>query len=366
MPTLDVILLCCSLAIGLCFGILAHKLQFCTMGAIADIVSMNHWLRMRMWVLAIATSIFFTQAGQLVFNWQTSTAMYYSPKLLWLSHIVGGALFGVGMVRASGCAGKTLVRLGAGNLKSLVVLIVMGLFALITLKGLIAVFRVQSLEQIFLTFTTSQTLDQLLYAWLDSQYQGPMPWVLATIKLCPAFVLLYWVLRHSEGRETKTLISGIGIGLCVSVAWALTLGPGFIEEDPETLEPRFLRTYGNRPESLSFVAPVAQFLEWLIYFSDNSRRLTLGVANAAGVVLGSFLHAKASRQFRVESFQNSRDLVRHLSGAAFMGVGAVLALGCSIGQGITGISTLSIGSIITLAAMIIGARWQLGRDFHSV
>ncbi len=366
MPTLEVILLCCSLLIGVCFGSLAHRVHFCTMGAVADIINMNHWSRMRMWVLAMATAILFTQSAELVFNWKLTNSMYHLPKLLWLSHIIGGALFGVGMVQASGCAGKTLIRFGAGNLKSLAVLIVMGLFALITLKGLIAVFRVQWLEQLFFTFSSVQTLDTVLYTWLVTLYQTPMPWVLIAIKLCPSLVLIYWVLCHPEGRKKKTLVGGIGIGLCISAAWALSLGPGFLEEDPETLEPRFLKTYNNRPESLSFVAPIAHFLEWLIYFSDGSRRLTLGVASAVGVALGAFLNAKITQQFRVESFQNSRDFTRHLSGAALMGIGAVLGLGCSIGQGITGISTLSIGAIITLIAMIMGARWQIARDCHSL
>jgi hypothetical protein len=143
------------------------------------------------------------------------------------------------------------------------------------------------------------------------------------------------------------------------------LGPGFVAEDPDTLQARYLATYNNRPEGMSYTAPIAHVMEWLAYFSDSSRRMTLGIACTLGVVAGAWLSAWQQGSFRIEGFRQVDDLKRHLWGASFMGVGGVLGLGCSIGQGITGVSTLSMGSLMALGGMMAGAVWRLRRDLHN-
>ena len=118
-------------------------------------------------------------------------------------------------------------------------------------------------------------------------------------------------------------------------------------------------------ESLSFVSPVAYTLDWLILYSDKSKVLTLGVVSTLGVMAGSWLMAMATRTFRWEGFRGVEDTANHLVGALLMGVGGVTAMGCTIGQGLSGLSTLAVGSVLALAAIMAGAvlglRWQTWR-----
>jgi uncharacterized protein len=137
--------------------------------------------------------------------------------------------------------------------------------------------------------------------------------------------------------------------------WWLSGVYGHVAEHPDTLQEAFLATNSRRMESLTFVAPVAYTLDWLMYFSDKSNVLTLGIASAVGVVVGSWLVAMATRSFRWEGFRGVEDTALHMVGALLMGVGGVTALGCTVGQGLSGLSTLSVGSFIALAAILVGA-----------
>ncbi|MGQ3055093.1 MAG: YeeE/YedE thiosulfate transporter family protein, partial [Roseateles sp.] len=157
-------------------------------------------------------------------------------------------------------------------------------------------------------------------------------------------------------------------GLLVTALWWVSGGLGFLPEDPRTLEPAYLATNSRRMESLSTVAPLAYALDWLLMFSDQSTTLTLGIASVAGIALGAAVMALSQGSFRWEGFGNLGDLGLHLAGAVCMGVGGIVAMGCTIGQGITGVSTLSLGSFIALAAMLAGAwlglryqEWRLDR-----
>jgi uncharacterized protein len=160
-------------------------------------------------------------------------------------------------------------------------------------------------------------------------------------------------------------LGGVGIGLVVVGVWWVSGRLGHLLEHPQTLEETFLATNSRRMESLSFVAPLAYTLDWLILFSDKSKTLTIGIVSVFGVIAGSALAALATRSFRWEGFRGAEDTANHIVGGALMGVGGVLALGCTVGQGITGVSTLALGSFITLAALIGGAllalRWQAWR-----
>ena len=124
---------------------------------------------------------------------------------------------------------------------------------------------------------------------------------------------------------------------------------------PNTLQEGFVATNSQRMESLSYVAPIAYSIDWLIYFSDKSKVLTVGIVSCLGVVIGSALHALATRSFRWEGFRDAEDTANHLVGALLMGVGGVTAMGCTIGQGLSGISTLGVSSFIALAAIVVGA-----------
>jgi uncharacterized protein len=271
--------------------------------------------------------------------------------VVWLSNLVGGFLFGFGMVLASGCGSKTLVRIGGGSLKSLVVFIVLGLAAYATLRGITGVARVATVDAVNLTLSTPQDLPSVVAA-ASGQSRQQMALLIGGVL---GLILLVWCLAKPEGRQFDTLLAGLGIGLVVVGVWWVSGHLGFIEEHPETLEETFLGTNSGRMESLTFVAPAAYTLDWLMLFSDKSKVLTVAIVSTVGVVVGSAIYAVASRSFRWEGFANTEDTANHLVGATLMGVGGVTAMGCTVGQGLSGLSTLSIGSFLAFAAILVGA-----------
>lgn len=346
------------------FGALARHSNFCTMGAVADVVNMGDWQRMRLWVLAMAVAVLGFNA-MVALGWvQAAQSIYAGPRLAWLSLLLGGGMFGFGMVLASGCGTRNLVRLGGGNLKALVVLGVMGLCALATLRGLAAVWRVRALDAVALELPRGQDLPTLAAPWLGLA----VPQAAAVLGLGVAALALAWVLRRPEGREPGLWLGGVGIGALVVAVWWLSGRYGFVPEHPQTLEPTFLATSSRRMESLSLVAPLGYALDALLYFSDGSKGLTLGITSVLGIVAGSAAVALTTRSFRWEGFAGVQDMAHHLAGAALMGVGGVTALGCTVGQGLSGISTLSLGSALALAAIVAGGvagmrylAWRLER-----
>jgi uncharacterized membrane protein YedE/YeeE len=361
LPSLTTGLLWLAFALSAAFGALAQRTHFCTMGAIADAVNMGDWTRMRMWVLAMAVAIVGFN-GMVGLQWvEARNSIYAGPQLLWLSLPVGGVLFGFGMVLASGCGSKSLVRLGAGNLKALVVLLVLGLTALATLRGLVAVARVATVDTFVIQLPKGQDLPSLAAAWLGL----PASTVAWTLGLAAGLVMVAWVLRKPEGRAAEVWLGGAGTGLVIVALWWLSGRLGYLPEHPLTLEATFLATHSRRMEALSMVAPVGYALDWLLYFSDASKLLTIGIVSVGGVLVGSAAVALATRSFRWESFASTEDLANHLAGAALMGIGGVTALGCTVGQGLSGISTLSLGSMLALAGIAAGAvaalRYQVWR-----
>src|SRR3982750_4023671 len=150
-------------AVGLAvvLGAIMQRTRFCTMGAVADIVNMGDWARMRMWVMAMGVAMIGFNA-MVALGWvDAHKSIYAGPRLLWLSALVGGAMFGFGMVLASGCGSKTLVRIGSGSLKSLIVFIVMGIAAFATLKGATAVVRVATVDRVAYEFASTAALPQI-------------------------------------------------------------------------------------------------------------------------------------------------------------------------------------------------------------
>lgn len=340
-----------TFVLALAFGAIAQRTHFCTMGAVADIVGFGDWTRMRMWVLAIGVAIigFNTMVW---LGWvDPAQSIYGGTRFAWLSALAGGLLFGCGMVFASGCASKTLVRLGGGNLKALVVAVVMGVSAIATLKGLTGVLRVASVDAFFIELPAQQSLPAFAAHW----FGGSKAMLALLLGWAVGGALVAWVVARAEGRRGETLLAGIGIGAIVVGVWWISGRLGFVAEDPNTLEPAFVATNSHRMESLSFVAPVGYAIDWLMYFSDAGNRLTLGIVAVAGMVAGSALQALASGSFRWEGFRGVQDMTDHMLGAVLMGVGGVTALGCTIGQGISGVSTLGLTSILALASIVTGA-----------
>lgn len=366
LPNLDVLalgqqVLWATLALSVAFGAIAQKTHFCTMGAVSDILNVGDWSRMRMWALAIGVAMLGFN-GMVAAGWiDPSRTFYTQARVPWLSLALGGLMFGVGMVLASGCGSKTLVRIGGGNLKSLVVFAVMAIAALAAMRGVVGVARVQWLDTVAFSLSGGQHLSAVLAAAAGiSVAQGAL-WA----GLLLGGGLVAWAVARQEGRSAEVLTGGLGIGAATAALWWVSGVLGFVAEHPETLESVVLATNSKGMESFTFVGPVGYVVDWLTYFSDKSKVLTLGIVTVPGVVLGAWLMAWRSGSLRWESFRSTEDLANHLVGAVLMGVGGVTALGCTVGQGLSGVSTLALGSFIALAFIILGAvlglRWQAWR-----
>jgi hypothetical protein len=340
-----------AFAVSIAFGFIAQRTHFCTMGAISDVVNMGSWTRMRMWGMAVgvATIGFY---GMAWLGWiDADKSIYTSDRIIWLSATVGGLLFGFGMVLASGCGSKTLVRIGAGSLKSLVVFFVMGFFAFATLRGVIAVWRVNTVDTVAFQIPAGGALPHWVAAsaGIDAGVAGLL------MALLVGGVLIAWALAERDFRRGNNLLAGLGLGAVITAMWWVSGHLGFVAEHPETLESVYLATNTGRMESLTYTAPIAYTLDWLIFYSDTSKLLTVGVVTVVGVVVGSFVQAVLERSFRWEGFRGTQDTALHLVGAACMGVGGVTALGCTVGQGLSGLSTLSFTSVIAVVGIGVGA-----------
>lgn len=326
---------------------------------------MGDWNRMRMWLLAIGIAILGTAGLQLAGAINIAKSIYTAPNFTWLSYILGGLLFGVGMTLASGCGSKTLIRVGGGNLKSFVVLLMLAISAYMTMKGVFGVFRVAVIDPMAITLPSNQDLPSLLAQGLGADRRTMLT---AAAGVLGVGVLAFSLARR-EFRNFDNLLGGIVVGLVIVAGWYLSGHLGYLAEDPNTLEEKFFATNSGRMESMSLVAPAAYFLELLLLWSDKSRVMSFGIASALGVVAGSLAHALATRSFRIEGFRDSEDLINHLIGGALMGFGGVLAMGCTIGQGLSGVSTLALGSFLAWFSIIAGSAltmkiqyWRLMRE----
>ena len=348
LSALNSTLLWGAFIISLCFGAIAQRTHFCTMGAISDVVNMGDWTRMRQWGLAIGVAMLGFAALVATGQLDPAKTLYVSNRLIWLSALVGGALFGFGMVLASGCGSKTLVRIGGGSLKSLVVFIVMGLAAFATLKGITGVLRVATVDRVAVEMAAGTAVP----AWIAAAFgiKAGMAWLGLALLLGGGLVV--WALVGRDFVTLDNLLAGLGIGAVVVAMWWLSGKVGYVAEHPETLQEVFVATNSGRAEALSFTAPLAFTLDWLMFFSDKSKVLTMGIVSVAGVIVGSAAAALAGRSFRWEGFGSTEDVANHLVGGTLMGVGGVTAMGCTIGQGVTGLSTLALGSFLALGAMI--------------
>jgi uncharacterized membrane protein YedE/YeeE len=329
--------------IGIVFGAIVHKTNFCTMGAVSDWINIGSKDRLRAWFLGIGLAIVLSQFMQYRGMIDLGEAIYLTPNFGWLGYIVGGFLFGVGMTLASGCGQRTLVRVGGGNLKSLVVLLLLGMTAYMTMRGLFALVRVEVIEvttfNLANTGVANQGIDTLIATATGIEKSATVTWIVTAV--IGGGLIVYAFAAASFRRSFDNILAGVAIGLIIPAGWYVTGVVGFDDFDPVRLE------------SYTFIAPTGESLMYLMTFTGST--IDFGVAAVGGVILGSFLYAIATRKFRLETFTDRGDMVRHMVGGVAMGFGGVLALGCTIGQGVTGMSTLALGSLIALVSIIAGS-----------
>lgn len=340
-----------TLLITTILGAIMQKTSFCTLGAVSDGILMEDWSRMRQWCLAIGVAILGVGLMSYVGWIDVGKSFYTGNRLLYLSTVIGSVLFGIGMVLSSGCGSKTLIRIGGGNLKSLVVFIVLGLVAYMTMRGFLGVFKANTIDKVALTLSTNQDLPSLLSNSFGVAKES-LRLILALI-IGGAFIV-FAVIKKSFWN-TENLLAGIGVGLAITAIWWVSGHYAHLTEDPNTLQEAFLVTNSGRMESLSFVAPYAYSLDWLMFTSDKSKVLTIGIVAVIGMILGSAISSIVSKNFRWESFRGVEDTANHLVGAALMGFGGVAAVGCTVGQGLSGLSTLALNSFIAFPGFILGA-----------
>ncbi len=323
-------------ALGLALGFAGRHGRFCTVGAIEDAVYGADTRRLRAWIVAVAIAIAGTQVLEIVANLDLSRSIYTGPRLEWGGAIIGGLLFGLGMALVGTCGFGTLLRLGGGDLKSLVVFLVMALTAMMTMRGLTGFARIPVTEALSfeLPGRTSQRLPDLI--GLDGAAAAGLAFLIAAVLAIAACS------QASFLRSSRYIVTGVVIGTIVVLGWWATGIAGFDAFDT------------RRVESFSFVAPLGETLLYMMLASGLKPDFPVGAV--LGVMIGAFIAAKIAGQFRWEVPDDAREMRRHLFGAFLKGVGGIAALGCTIGQGITGVSTLSIGSVLAIASIFVGAR----------
>lgn len=341
-----------SFLVGIVFGAVVNKTNFCTMGAVSDWVNMGNKGRLRAWFLAIGIATLVTQTLQFNGIIDLSESIYLTPNFGWLGYLSGGFLFGVGMTLASGCVNRTLVRVGSGNLKSLVVLIIIGLTAYMTMRGLLALVRINVFEVTNINLAEHEISNQGIGTLVSSALGFANTALIHNIVTVLVVVgLIVYALKGRELRRSfDNILAGVAIGLIIPAGWYITGVVGFDDFEPLRLE------------SYTFTGPIAEGLMYLMTFTGST--INFGIAAVFGMILGSFLYSILSRKFRVESFSDREDMVRHLIGGVLMGFGGVLALGCTIGQGITGMTTLALGSFLALISIIFGSALTMKVEYY--
>lgn len=341
-----------AFVIGIVFGAVVNKTNFCTMGAVSDWVNMGDKDRFRAWMLAIGIAIVLSQGMQAYGLFDLGQSIYLTTNFGWLGYLLGGLLFGIGMTLASGCGQRTLVRLGGGNLKSLVVMLVLGLTAYMTMRGLLALVRVNVIEvtnfDLGTTGVADQGIDTLITAVAGLENSAAISW--AVTALIGGGLIIFAFASASFRRRFDDILAGIVVGLIIPAGWYVTGVIGFDDFEPV------------RFESYTFVAPVGESLQYLMTYTGST--IKFGIAAVAGVIFGSFLYAVLTRKFHVETFIVRGDMVRHILGGILMGFGGVLALGCTVGQGITGMSTLALGSLMALVSIVFGSALTMKVEYY--
>jgi uncharacterized membrane protein YedE/YeeE len=323
---------------GIVIGALVQRARLCSFGAIEDALMGGDWRRLKIFGLALAIALAMAQALVLAEILDPARVTYVQTQVPLLGLALGGLMFGIGMALVGTCGFGSLVRLGTGDLRALIVVIVLGAAAYATLRGVLSDIRIGIVEQAAIAMPGPSLADlpTQLARWLGFDPRA------ALAVLLVAGLLAVAARDRRLWRTPRLVAAGIALGIVTGLGWAATSW----WTDPFALH--------QRPASLTFVAPIARAVFGVIAGQDSL--VDFGVASVAGTVIGACAMSLRAREFRWEAFDDHREMRRHLTGGVLMGTGGVLAGGCTIGQGLSAGSMLALSMPIALFAMVIGAR----------
>jgi len=329
------IVLLAALAIGLIYGSVGLLSGFCMMSSMRGWLAEGDGRLVRTYALAMGVAIAASQVLAAAGLVDLGKSIYLQPTFSAPVVFFGGLLFGYGMVMSNGCGSRALVLLGRGNLRSLVVVIVLAIFAQMTLKGLIAPARIAMVGASQGT-PAANSLPALLASLGLSAVAARM--IAASVL---AAALTIFAFAHAPFRKSPGQIAaGLIVGFLVTAGW---YGTGYLGADDFNPVP---------VTSLTFIAPIADALQYVMLSTGST--LNFGIVTVFAVFAGSLVTALLTGRFHLEGYQSPRHMLRSAGGAALMGAGGVMAFGCSVGQGLTGLSTLSLASFIAVAGILIG------------
>jgi uncharacterized membrane protein YedE/YeeE len=317
-----------GLAIGIAFGGLARWSGFCLRGAVEDALLTENAPRLRGFLAAMVVSLVVTQTLVMAGRLDLPKAAVLAPNLFWLGGLLGGAMFGVGMVLTGGCGTRLLVLAAGGNLRSIVSFLIFALVAYATIRGVLAPVRTA-----------------LVAAGSTALAKPTLPVAVGAVFVAAALAFIAW--RRVPGKH---LLAGALIGLLVPLGYLATGVLGNDEFEPVPVE------------SLNMMRAGGDSLMYLLIWTGA--KVNFGIAFTGGILLGAFAVALAQRELKLVGFEKPADMLRYAGGAALMGAGGVLALGCTIGNGLTGLGSLAPMSFIAIPAMVLAAgatmkwRWR--------
>ncbi len=330
-----------GLIIGIALGFVIHRTNFCAMGAVSDIVSFSDWRRMRAWMLAMAVSILGSQLLYIGGYVHLENSIYLRPTMSLTGLIIGGFIFGFGMVLGGGCPGRNLMRVGNGDLKALMVLFFIGWAGYMTMRGILY-YPQAWVRDLLVVRLGDMGIENQGIACLIGRTTGLCGTALrVVVTLAISGLLALFAFRDAGFRRSpRHVFAGVALGLLVTLAWFATGYMGADEFEPAQVT------------ALTFIAPTGDAFQYLMTWTGAT--INFGIATVGGVILGSFISSKMTKTFHLSTFVDTPDTIRNLTGGVLMGFGGILALGCTFGQGITGMSTLALGSIIATLAIIAG------------
>jgi uncharacterized protein len=335
MPSAANIVILAGLLIGLVYGAVGLLSGFCLMSSLRGWWAQGDSRLVRSYALAMGVAIAATQLLAVRQVVDLGKSIYLQPTFSAPLMFVGGMLFGYGMVLSNGCGSRALVLLGRGNLRSLVVVIVLGIAAEVTLKGLIAPGRIELLQWTQITASITSLPALIAKLGVSETFARSL-----AAPIVSAALIIFAFSHAPFQRAWGQIAAGIIVGLLIAGGWYATgyLGADDFNPTPVT--------------SLTFVAPIADTLQYLML--STGLTLNFGIVTVAGVFAGSLVTALATQRFHWEGYSSPQHMLRSVSGAVLMGVGGVAALGCSVGQGLTGLSTLALASFVAVAGIFLG------------